>query len=374
MYNKDNPFLATIISRKFLTPQNAEKSVGHIELSLEGSGLSYEPGDCVGIFAPNDPSLVASILAQWEHLPLEIPHPKTQALLAPEELLTHHFSLNHLSRELLHLFKEHANPTDAAYLEKILNPPENLLAYTQTRDLLDLLLDCHSARPPFESLVPLLRRLVPRLYSIASDIETVGPQADLMVRLSECVHHGRLRQGVASHFLLHRANLKDANVPIFVTHSTFKLPKDPSVPVILIGPGTGVAPYRGFVQTNTRLTIKRKIWIFFGEQHESHFFYKEEWEAALQSGALSRIDCAFSRDQVQKIYVQDRLWENKEEVFQWIENGASVYLCGDAQSMAPAVDAVLGKILAWGKHCTEEEGHALLKELRRNKRYLRDVY
>lgn len=374
MYNKDNPFLATIINRQFLTPKNAEKLVAHIELNLEGSSLSYEPGDCVGVFAPNNPLLIDQILSHFKDLPAQIPHPKTQALLSPYELLKDHFAINHLSRELLTLFESYANPTDKIFLSNILNPSENLLPYTQTRDLLDLLLDCPSSRPPFEAIVPLLRRLVPRLYSIASDGDAVGPRVDLLVRLSESTHHGRLRQGVASHFLIHRASLHTTKVPIFLTHSTFKLPSDPAIPVILIGPGTGIAPYRGFVQANQGSQSPRKIWIFFGEQHATHFFYQEEWDKALKQGALNRIDCAFSRDQAHKIYVQDRLWESREAVFQWIQNGASVYLCGDAHAMAPAVDQTLSKILAWGKNTSEEEGVHLLKEMRRNKRYLRDVY
>lgn len=374
MYNKDNPFLATIIKRQFLTPKNANKSVAHIELNLEGSNLSYEAGDCVGVFAPNDPQLIEKILAHFKDLPALVPHPKTQVLLSPYEMLKDHFSLNHLSRELLGLFESYANTSDKSYLAQILTPPENFLPYTQTRDLLDVLLDFPSVRPAFEEILPLLRRLVPRLYSIASDFTTVGPRADLLVRLSESTHHERLRQGVASHFLTHRAPLHEAKIPIFLTHSTFKLPKDPSLPVILIGPGTGIAPYRGFVQANAHSPSPRKIWIFFGEQHANHFFYQAEWEDALKRGTLERIDCAFSRDQAHKIYVQDRLWENKEAVFQWIENGASVYLCGDAHAMAPAVDHTLGKILAWGNHLHEEEGAHLLKEMRRSKRYLRDVY
>jgi sulfite reductase (NADPH) flavoprotein alpha-component len=373
MYNKENPFLATIIQRKALTPPEASKCVYHLELSLAGSGLTYEPGDCVGVFAKNDPDLTKSILLQWKDLPKEITHPKTQALLTPEALLTEHFSLHHLSRELLQTFRDHADTKDKAFLNEVLSAP-SLLTYTETRDLLDLLQDCPSARPPLEVILPHLRRLVPRLYSIASAQEAVGEQLDLTIKVSEDIFKERLRKGVASSFLWERAPLHTPSIPIFLTRSLFKLPQDPATPVILIGPGTGIAPYRGFIQANQRLPKPRKTWIFFGEQHKEHFFYKEEWDLALQNGALTRIDCAFSRDQPHKIYVQDRLWENRKELLQWLDEGASLYLCGDAHSMAPAAEGTIIRILMEEKGLDENAAQAWLKNMKKTKRYLKDVY
>jgi sulfite reductase (NADPH) flavoprotein alpha-component len=364
-FSRENPFPAQVLANQRITGRGALKDVRHLELSLEGSGLTYEPGDALGVWPLNPPELVEEVLST---LRLDGAHEVTRdGLTLPlARWLSERLELTRLSRPFLASQASrsgHEEPSGEAL--------RKLLASHQVIDLLREWPAAWSA----EELVGALRRQTPRLYSIASSQKRVGEEVHLTVGLVDYEAFGTRHFGAASRYLATRGAGEDS-VGVFIEpNERFRLPKDPSRDVIMIGPGTGVAPFRAFVQERAEAGASGRNWLFFGEQHfRSQFLYQLEWQEALKQGALHRLELAFSRDQGAKVYVQHRLRERGREVYEWLEGGAHLYVCGDAQRMAPDVHAALIDLIATHGGKSREDAEAWLETLRGQQRYLRDVY
>lgn len=370
-YTRDNPFPAELLVNQRITGRGSEKDIRHIELSLEGSGLHYEAGDALGIWPVNPPALVDAVLATLE---LDGTQAITQGeqTLALREWLSSKRELTRLSRPFVATHAAHAK-NEA--LNALLAPDRmvdftRLLADQQVIDLLH----GYPAAWTAEELVAALRPMAPRLYSIASSPKSVGEEAHLTVAHIEYTIDGDTRWGTASNFLARAA--EGERLPVFIEHNDrFRLPKDGARDVILVGPGTGVAPFRGFVQDRAASGASGRNWLFFGNPHaRTDFLYQLEWQDALKRGELHRLDLAFSRDQAHKVYVQDRLRERGAEVFAWLQEGAHLYVCGDATRMAKDVHAALLDIIATHGGKSAEDAADYLNELQAQGRYARDVY
>lgn len=374
-YSRKNPFPATLTTNRLLTLEGSEKDTRHLELSLAGSGLHYEVGDSLGVFPSNDPELVEEILRVLGFSGEEIvPTPDGENAPIRHALLKSYI-LTEPSKQLLQACAE--KDSGAEFLRDMLDPDfkSELDKYLWGRGVIDPLVEFDAARFTPEEFVGLLRKLQPRLYSIASSQKAVGEAVHLTVATVRYESFGRPRKGVCSTFLAERAGGPGA-VPVFV-HSAkhFRLPEDPATPIIMVGPGTGVAPFRAFLQERAATGASGPSWLFFGEQRSrSDYFYQEEFEGWLASGVLTKLSTAFSRDQDYKIYVQHRLAENARELWEWLEQGAYFYVCGDANRMAKDVDKALHDLIAKEGGKTEEEATAYVAELKKAKRYRRDVY
>ena len=375
-YTRDNPFPAELLVSQRITGRGSEKDIRHIELSLEGSGLHYEAGDALGIWPVNPPALVDAVLATLG-LDGEQAVVHGEQTLPLREWLSSKRELTRLSRPLVATHAAHAKSDE---LNALLAPDRTadfarLLADQQVIDLLRAYPGAWTA----EELVAALRPLAPRLYSIASSPKAVDEEAHLTVAHVEYTvesserDDGR-RWGTASNFLARAA--EGERLPVFVEHNErFRLPKDGTRDVILVGPGTGVAPFRGFVQDRAASGANGRCWLFFGNPHaRSDFLYQLEWQDALKRGELHRLDLAFSRDQAHKVYVQDRLREHGADVFAWLEGGAHLYVCGDATRMAKDVHAALLDIIATHGGKSGEDATDYLNDLQAQGRYSRDVY
>jgi sulfite reductase (NADPH) flavoprotein alpha-component len=371
-YSREQPFAATLLDNQRIVARDSARDVRHIELSLEGSGLHYEPGDALGVWPRNPPALVAQVL---ELLGLdgdaEVEHQGRRLSLA--RWLESERELTRLSRPLI---QAQAERSGNAELRQLLQPGQQaaLAALLESHQPLDLLRR-YPARWDAPALVGALRPLTPRLYSIASSSHFVGPdEVHLTVAPIDYEAHGSRHVGAASAFLA--AAGEDASVRVFIEENErFRLPADTARDVIMIGPGTGVAPFRGFVQEREIAGGSGRNWLFFGNRHgRQDFLYQLEWQDALRRGALSRLDVAFSRDQADKRYVQHALQERGAEIHDWLSRGAHLYVCGDANHMARDVHAALIDIVAThGGHSTEQ-AQTWLSELMQQGRYARDVY
>ncbi len=379
IYSKDSPFLAKLVERRPLTQEGGGKQTYHFELDISGSGLSYMCGDSVGIYVQNDPAGVAALLRALRlqaDEPVVLPHKGEPVSL--ERALSCYCSLaqptpNFLRWMLLHL----KDREEQAFIERLLLPEnaEALKAYLAIREYIDLAEEFHSLTVSAQDYVSQLRRLMPRLYSIASSHLLYPHQVHLTVDRVSYMSNGRPRLGVASSYLADRAPLGEASVPVFVAPSHFRLPENIHQDIILIGPGTGVAPFRGFMQERVALGSKGRSWLFFGaQQRKTDYLYEDEWEAYIRQGQLTRLSLAFSRDQAEKVYVQHQMAQAAEELWAWIEGGASIYVCGDAKAMAKDVEAALLNIIQIQGHYSPEEAKAYLKALKQAARYQRDVY
>jgi len=375
-WTRDRPYPAELILNQRITasaPERAasDKDIRHLELDLSDSGLDYAPGDALGVWARNPPALVEALL-QALRLDGEAAVAVGTDTLPLREWLSAKREITRLSRPFV---AAHAERSGAAALQALLAPDAQpalaaLLAAQQPLDLLR----AHPGEWSADALVAALRPLQPRLYSIASSRSAVGDEAHLTVAHVEYMLDGELRWGAGSHFL--SSAREGARIPVFVERNErFRLPQDGSRDILMIGPGTGVAPFRGFVQEREAAGAGGRNWLFFGNPHaRSDFLYQTEWQDALRRGALHRIDLAFSRDQAQKVYVQHRLRERGREVFDWLENGAHLYVCGDATRMAKDVHAALLDIIAAHGGKSAEDAADYLSDLQRQGRYARDVY
>jgi sulfite reductase (NADPH) flavoprotein alpha-component len=375
-WTRERPFTAELIANQRITGRGSEKDIRHIELSLEGAGLDYEPGDALGVIVENPPALVEAIVAE---LGLDADTVVTVGTdtLSLRDWLGKRREITRLSRPFVATHAAHAG-SDA--LNRLLAPDqrEALTALMADSQIIDLLHD-HPGAWTAEALVEALRPLQPRLYSIASSRKAVGDEAHLTVAHVEYQHGDATRWGAASHFLAARE--EGAQVQVYIEHNErFRLPADAARDIIMIGPGTGVAPFRAFVQEReaTRSSTSAatgRNWLFFGNPHgREDFLYQVEWQDALKRGALHRLDLAFSRDQASKIYVQHRLREQARELFAWLENGAHLYVCGDATRMAKDVHAALLEIIAVQGGKSAEDANDYLNALQAQGRYARDVY
>ncbi len=375
-YSRKNPFPGRLLVNRLLSREGSGKEIRHLEISLAGSGLAYETGDSLGVYPDNDPALVDETLAALGATGTEtVPGNDGQPVPLREALLRH-YQITQPGKQLLEAIA--ARTEGNSVIKELLADPlrkDDLTKYTYGMEVIDFLLTHPSIRFTPEEFVKLLRKLQPRLYSISSSQRVHHDAVHLTVAAVRYESHGRQRKGVASVFLSERVE-DHVPVPLFF-HSAkhFRLPEDGSLPVIMVGPGTGIAPFRAFLQERKATGAPGKNWLFFGDQKaEYDYLYREELEEMRDSGVLTRLDTAFSRDQDAKIYVQQRMLENADEVYQWLEAGAYFYVCGDASRMAKDVDAALHRIVETAGHKTPEEAALYIEALKKAKRYKRDVY
>ena len=368
-WTRERPFAAEILTNQRITARDGSRDIRHIELSLRDSGLTYEPGDALGVWATNPPELVDAMI---ERLRLD---PQTSVTHDDQTLPLRDWLID--KRELTRLSKPfalaHAQRARDERLDAIVASSDALGQLLADAQPIDLLHDYSAAWSPTE-FVAALRRLTPRLYSIASSMRAAEDEAHLTVARIDYRAHGRNHLGVASHFLSTRGI--DARIPIFIeSNDRFRLPQDASRDVIMIGPGTGVAPFRAFVQERAAIGATGKNWLFFGNPHfRSDFLYQAEWQQAIKRGELHRLDLAFSRDQAHKIYVQQRIRQSGRELYAWLERGAHLYVCGDATHMAKDVHEALRDVIATHGGKSDEDADAFLAQLTAERRYARDVY
>lgn len=369
-YSRQHPFEATILEKINLNGRGSSKETIHLELSLEGSGLQYEPGDALGVFGTNSPSLVTGVLqaANLAGDQVVLGHNGEKTLA---EALTYDYELSPLSHVTL---EKYAAITASNKLKDILADKRKVPDYLFGRDILDLLKE-----EPYllgaNELLSVLRKNTPRMYSIASSQAAVEAEVHLLVSVVRYQAYGRHKEGLCSAALSDRFAVDD-KVKVFVDkNSRFKLPGDADAPIIMVGPGTGVAPFRAFMQHREVAAHKGKSWLFFGDRNfTTDFLYQTEWQQYLKEGVLTKADVAFSRDQKQKHYVQHSMLANGRELYDWLENGAHFYVCGDASRMAKDVDNALKEIIAQQGGLSPEKAAAYVKDLQRTNRYQADIY
>ncbi|MFM5558389.1 assimilatory sulfite reductase (NADPH) flavoprotein subunit [Aeromonas media] len=366
-YHKENPFPAKLSVNQKITGRDSTKDIRHIEINLEESGITYQPGDALGIWFDNDADLVGEVLALTS-----LSGDETTAQGPLRAALTRHFELTRLHGGFITGL---ADLSGNAALKDLAGDKAQVNALVASAQVVDVLKRFPSSLSA-DQLVKLLRPLTPRLYSIASAQSEVEEEVHLTVGVVRYPQEdGTVRSGGASSYLADRL-AEDAEVRVFVEHNdNFRLPANPDTPVIMVGPGTGIAPFRAFMQEREAQGAEGKNWLIFGNPHFTQdFLYQVEWQRYVKSGLLSKISLAFSRDQANKIYVQDRLREAGLELYQWLEAGAHFYVCGDANHMAKDVQEALLDVISDHGHKSREEAEEYLSELRRAKRYQRDVY
>ncbi|HDU2255917.1 TPA: NADPH-dependent assimilatory sulfite reductase flavoprotein subunit [Klebsiella aerogenes] len=369
-YTKEAPLTATLAVNQKITGRDSEKDVRHIEIDLGDSGLRYQPGDALGVWYQNDPALVKELV---ELLWLKGDEPVTieGKTLPLAQALEWHFEL---TVNTANIVENYTTLTRSETLLPLVGDKAQLQHYAATTPIVDMV-RFSPAQLDAEALIGLLRPLTPRLYSIASSQAEAENEVHVTVGVVRYDIEGRARAGGASSFLADRVE-EDGEVRIFIEHNdNFRLPANPQTPVIMIGPGTGIAPFRAFMQQRAAEGAEGKNWLFFGNPHFTEdFLYQVEWQSYVKEGVLSRIDLAWSRDQQQKIYVQDKLREQGAEVWRWINDGAHIYVCGDANRMAKDVEQALLEVIAEYGAMDAEAADEFLSELRVERRYQRDVY
>jgi sulfite reductase (NADPH) flavoprotein alpha-component len=379
LYNKNNPFLASIKERYWLSNLGSDRQTYHIVLDLQGSGYRYSPGDSIGIFPTNSQTLVDNTLRAIGAKEDEVIYDKhTNEPYLLYDFLTRKANLSNVSKKLIsEITARQTRESQKEKLDWLLadGHKDALKAYLESHQLWDLLVDNIPVTFTPQELVNLLMPLLPRLYSISSSQSVVGDEVHLTVSRLNYESNMHERFGVCTFYLCDLIPLYQPLIPIYVQESHgFTIPEDPNANMIMIGPGTGIAPFRAFMQERMATGATGKHWIFFGERRASYdYFYKSYWESLASTGNF-HIDTAFSRDQADKIYVQHRMEEKGQLLYEWLENGAYLYVCGDAHRMAKDVDAALHRIVEVHGKKSEQEAKAYVKSLRANKKYLRDVY
>lgn len=372
-YSRTNPFKAEVLENLNLNGRGSNKETRHLELSLEGSGLTYEPGDSLGIYPENDPELVDLLLNEFKWDASENVTVNKEGETRPlREALISNFEITVLTKPLL---KQAAELTGNDKLKALVENREELKAYTQGRDVIDLVRDFGPWNVSAQEFVAILRKMPARLYSIASSLSANPDEVHLTIGAVRYEAHGRERKGVCSVLCSERLQPGDT-IPVYLqSNKNFKLPQDQETPIIMVGPGTGVAPFRSFMQEREETGAKGKSWMFFGDQHfVTDFLYQTEWQKWLKDGVLTKMDVAFSRDTEEKVYVQNRMLEHSKELFQWLEEGASFYVCGDKTNMARDVHNMLVEIIETEGKMSREQAEGYLAEMKKQKRYQRDVY
>ncbi|MBN2805276.1 MAG: assimilatory sulfite reductase (NADPH) flavoprotein subunit [Prolixibacteraceae bacterium] len=370
VYSRQNPFLAPVIEQRKITGRHSDKEVWHVALSLEDSGLRYEPGDAVGIFSNNSPELVQQLIDFTGFAPNTTITTKYDDVTLYEALF-HYFEITVLTRKVL---MDYANIVQQPSLQSLIENDAALDEYVAQHDLLDLLQD-FPGKITAHQLINTLRYLPPRLYSISSGAAANPEEVHLTIAKVKYEHRDRLRKGACSSFISDRLPANE-KIPLFIEKNVnFRLPASDKAPLIMIGAGTGVAPYRSFLQDIEELGRNNKTWLIFGERtFTNDFLYQVEWQRFLQKGVLSKIDLAFSRDQEQKVYVQHKLQENAAALYDWLEQGASLYVCGDRKKMFNDVQQTLLEIIQTQGGVSEDKAREYLKKLKREKRMQTDVY
>ena len=369
-YNKANPFPATLITNQKITGRQSDKDVRHLEFDLAGSDLHYQAGDALGVWFDNDPKLVDEILSLAQIDPTTEVTIEGKAQTISTALLSH----LELTQNTPAFVKGYAALAHNEQLNDLVADNQALQELVQRTPIVDVL-HKFPAKLTAEQLVSLLRPLTPRLYSISSSPAEVGEEVHLTVGVVRFEHEGRARSGAASSFLADRVE-EDGAVRVFVEHNdNFRLPNDTTKPIIMVGSGTGVAPFRAFMQQRVADEANGKNWLIFGNPHfASDFLYQTEWQQFAKEGFLHKYDFAWSRDQEKKIYVQDKIRENSTALWQWLQEGAYFYVCGDASKMAKDVEQALLKVITKEGNLSPDEAEDYLNELREEKRYQRDVY
>ncbi|MGC3992363.1 MAG: sulfite reductase subunit alpha [Chthoniobacteraceae bacterium] len=371
-WSRKNPFPAKLVANRKLNGEGSAKEVRHYEISLEGSGLHYVVGDALGVLPQNCPEYVADLLAALGFTGDE-PVPLSEEGEAPiREALLKEYDITKVPATLLKAIAERSTDKTLADL-LIPSAKEALGHYLWGREIIDLLLDYASVKFTPPEFVSHLKKLQARLYSISSSINAFPGHVHLTVAAVRYESFGRKRKGICSTFLADRA---DGAVPVFIQEShSFRLPQNGEVPIIMVGPGTGVAPFRAFLHDRKATGAKGGNWLFFGDQRAAtDFYYQDELDAMMVDGFLTKLSTAFSRDQMEKIYVQTRMLEEAAELWKWLEQGAHFYVCGDASRMAKDVDAALHKVCETAGGLTPEAASEYITKLKNDKRYQRDVY
>lgn len=368
LYHRDNPFIAAVNVNQKITSRDSDRDIRHIELDLSDSNLHYQPGDAVGVWYQNSNELVEEILSITQ-LAGETPVEHHGQQIALKTVLTEYVELTQNTPIII---EKYAQAVQHPELLTLIGDREALLEMSQTLPLVDML-NRYRGKIEVQTFVELLRPLTPRFYSIASAQDEVGSEVHLTVNVVRYQVDDKIRMGGASGFL---ANQIADQVKIFIEHNdNFRLPDDTHAPIIMIAAGTGIAPFRAFLQQRASQGATGKNWLFFGNPHFiSDFLYQVEWQSYVKEGLLTRIDLAWSRDQAEKIYVQDKLIAQASDIWQWLQEGAFIYVCGDAKRMAKAVDLALQQILMTQAQYSQEQAISYLDELRSQKRYQRDVY
>ncbi|MDW6002051.1 assimilatory sulfite reductase (NADPH) flavoprotein subunit [Vibrio mangrovi] len=369
-YTKQKPYTAALLTSQKITGRDSGKDVRHVEIDLEGSGITYQPGDALGVWYENDPELASQILSSVGLSGVESVDVDGESISIHSALI-HQFEITSSNPQFV---SRVAELSDSDVLKGLTEDKNKLREYSSNTQIIDVLKDA-TVKLSADELVGLLRRLTPRLYSIASSQSEVDEEVHLTVGLVEYDQDGEVRQGGASGFLTRRLE-EGESVKVFIEHNNnFKLPQDDATPIIMVGPGTGIAPFRSFIQERDNRGASGENWLFFGDRtFTQDFLYQVEWQKYLKSGVLTHMDVAFSRDQAEKVYVQHRILEKAEQVWQWLQNGAYVYVCGDATHMAKDVHEALITIAEQQGGLGREQAEEYINELRKAKRYQRDVY
>lgn len=374
-----HPAIVTIKDRYLLTKQGSTKHTFHVTLDLSSSRVQFKVGDSIAIYPQNDPMLVQHLIeALRAKADDQITDPRSGSPMTLWHFLSFKANLARLTSSFLKLFHEYETSHDKKNSLHRMLQHENKPLLTQflaSHDPLDLFKEYQGVDVPLQQICAQFGPLLPRFYSVASSQHLYKNEVHLTVALFTFTHQEEQRYGVGSHFLCHLASLKETPIPIYVQPAThFTLPTEGDAPIIMVGPGTGVAPFRAFMQERIAKGASGKNWLFFGERNRgSDYFYEEEFEA-LQSEGKLRLDLAFSRDQETKIYVQNKMEESAKDLWEWLENGAYFYVCGDAHRMAKDVEHTLQRIAQVQGNMSEEAAKAYVKSLRTQKRYLADVY
>ncbi len=373
-FGKKNPFPAEVKQMVNLNGRGSAKETFHVELSLAGSGLDYQTGDIAGVIPINCPEVVADFLQTTglngeEEVQRESGKRRLADILSSEVSIT---SVN------LPMMKKYARLANNVSLNALIDSQDRdrINNWLWGREIRDLVAEFPPSLPlETDAVLGILRKMPPRLYSIASSIKAHPDEVHLTVVTVEYDAHGRHRKGVCSTYLCQRIKPGD-KVALYTHHNkNFGIPEDGDVPMIMIGPGTGIAPFRAFIEERKATGATGKNWLFFGDQHlQTDFLYQLEWQKYLKNGILTRLDVAFSRDQDYKIYVQDRIKENAAEIYSWLQDGAHFYVCGDANRMAKDVHQALIDIHVEQGGLSAEAAEEAVAELKKTKRYQRDVY
>lgn len=372
-YSKTNPYPASIIKNLNLSGEGSAKQNQHMEIDLGDSGLVYAPGDALGIYPKNNPAYVDELIAALKYDPAESVTVGKETFEL-RDAFVNKLDITNLSRVLVEKYAELVNSDD---LRTLLDDDhkDDFKEYLWGRQLLDLVEDSPATDVAPQDLVDILRKIPGRLYSIASSLSKHENQVHLLIGAVRYHSFDRDREGVCSTFVADRVT-DDEKLLVYVQQNkVFRLPDNPDIPVIMVGPGTGVAPFRAFLQEREATGASGRNWLFFGDQHAAtDYVYEDEWKELLESGVLTRLNAAFSRDQAEKIYVQTHLMENAEEIWKWLEDGGHFYVCGDAERMAVDVHKALIRIVVEQGGRSEEDAENYIKALEKDKRYQRDVY
>ncbi len=367
---KDNPYASELLVNRLMT-EGSDKETRHFELSLKDSGLEYLPGDSLGVVPTNSEEVVSDLL-HAVGLTGEETITLGEESIALKDALMNRLACTVLSKIQIKKFNEFAQSDKLNDLLQIANK-DSLVDYMWGRELIDLFLEFPQTGMSAQDFVGLLRPMPPRLYSIASSLSAHSEEVHLTVAVVRYEGNGRKRKGVCSSYLAERVG---QHIPCYLhPNKNFKLPEDSSTPIIMVGPGTGIAPFRAFIEERKSTGSTGKNWLFFGDRSQkTDYLYGEEWDSYQKDGILNELDLAWSRDQAEKLYVQHKMLEKGSQLWNWLNDGAVFYVCGDASRMAKDVDQALRIIAQEEDAMNEEDAGAWVKSLQKERRYLKDVY